>query len=329
MTKKRDVVEQYIRKFPDTPNLTLAKKIMKDKPELFPSVETIRHQIRIVKGASGKAMSKYSVPELKENRDDKKNPFKLPESYNTEWEVYYIPHSIKKLLVLSDIHIPYHDIEAITVALKKGKEEKVDGILINGDLIDFHTLSRYEKDPSARSMWEEIEATRDFLDILKSEFKNSIIYYKTGNHCERVEKYLRVKAPELLDCPDFKLDVLLRLGEKKINYIDDKRIIDFCGISILHGHEFFGSPSQSVNPARGLWNKTYSSSMIGHLHKTSSNTEIPLRGSIHATWSLGCLCGLTPEYARINRWNHGFAIIENNGDAYKVNNYMIYNGKVL
>jgi len=41
------------------------------------------------------------------------------------------------------------------------------------------------------------------------------------------------------------------------------------------------------------------------------------------------LCGLTPEYARINRWNHGFAIIENNGDSYKVNNYMIYDGKVL
>jgi len=327
--KKRDIVEDYIRKFPDTPNLTLAKKIMKDKPELFTTVDTTRSFIRRIKGAKGESEKRYATADLMQNRDDKKNPFKLPESDNKEWEPYFIPKSIKKLLVLSDIHIPYHDIQAITVAIKKGQSEGVDGILINGDLIDFHTLSRYEKDPSARSMWEEIEMTREFLDVLKEQFPHTIIYYKTGNHCERIEKYLRVKAPELLDCPDFKLDILLRLGEKKINYIDDKRIIDFCGISILHGHEFFGAPSQSVNPARGLWNKTYSSSMIGHLHKTSSNTEIPLRGSIHATWSLGCLCGLTPEYARINRWNHGFAIIENNGDSYKVNNYMIYDGKVL
>ena len=328
MTKKERVLE-YVKRFPKTPNLTLSRKIMKDEPELFTTLDACRAMVRLIKGARGEKLKSRSVPEFVENRDNIKNPFKLPESDNKEWTVYEIPSSIKKLLVLSDIHIPYHDIEALTVALKKGKQEKVDGILINGDLIDFHTLSRFEKDPSARSMWEEIEATRDFLDVLKREFKNAVIYYKTGNHCERIEKYLRVKAPELLDCPDFKLDILLRLGEKKINYIDDKRIIDFCGISILHGHEFFGSPSQAVNPARGLWNKTYSSSMIGHLHKTSSNTEISLRSGIHATWSLGCLCGLTPEYARINRWNHGFAIIENHGDTYKVNNYMIHDGKVL
>lgn len=51
---------------------------------------------------------------------------------------------------------------------------------------------------------------------------------------------------------------------------------------------------------------------------------------ITTTWSTGCLCGMHPEYARINDWNHGFAFVKvaENGN-YKVANLRIYNGEVL
>ncbi len=327
--KKKEIIEQYVRKFPDTPNLTLAKKIMKDKPELFTSVDNIRRTIRVLKGASGEKDMKYAIDDLKENRDDKKNPFKLPESDYKEWSMFYIPKSIKKLLILSDVHLPYHDLEALNTSIQKGVDEQVDGILLNGDLIDFHTLSRFIKDPSARSFWDEIELTREFLQTLRNIFPNAHIYYKIGNHEERWENYMRIKAPEILDCKDFKLDVILRLAELGIHYIDDKRIIDYIGLLILHGHEFFGAPSQAVNPARGLFLKSYTSSMMGHLHKTSEHTEYTLKGDIKTTWSLGCLCGLNPEYARINKWNHGFAIVDNESGIFRVKNYRIFKGKLL
>jgi hypothetical protein len=46
-------------------------------------------------------------------------------------------------------------------------------------------------------------------------------------------------------------------------------------------------------------------------------------------WSTGCLCDLTPEYARINRWNHGAAIVTVFDDGeYEVHNFRIAHGKV-
>ena len=328
MTKKERVLE-YVKRFPQTPNLTLARKIMKDEPELFTTLDACRAMVRLIKGSRGEGLKSRSVAEFVENRENLKNPFKLPESDCDEWKQYKIPNNVSKTLLLSDIHLPYHDVNALTAALKRGKEEGIDSIIINGDLIDFHTISRHEKDPTARSFWSEVEMTREFFDRLRDVFPDQHIYYKIGNHEERWEKYMRVKAPEILDCSDFKLDVILRLAEHKVKYIDNKRIIDYRGLLILHGHEFFGSPSQAVNPARGLWLKTYTSSVIGHLHKTSEHTEQTLDGKIKTTWSLGCLCGLTPEYARINKWNHGFAIVQEDGKGWHMNNYRIYNGKVL
>jgi hypothetical protein len=44
-------------------------------------------------------------------------------------------------------------------------------------------------------------------------------------------------------------------------------------------------------------------------------------------YSLGCLCNLTPEYAPVNKWTHGFAIVEL-GKGYSVANHIIDRGTV-
>jgi hypothetical protein len=41
-------------------------------------------------------------------------------------------------------------------------------------------------------------------------------------------------------------------------------------------------------------------------------------------WSTGCLCDLTPEYARVNRWNWGFATVTvDTAGSFDVDNYRI------
>jgi hypothetical protein len=100
----------------------------------------------------------------------------------------------------------------------------VDGILLNGDIIDFHHESKFEHDPRKRSTRQELDATREFLDVLNKAF-DCPKYYKIGNHEERLEKYLMRKAPELFGNSEFMLDVILRFGEKKINLVDGKTMI--------------------------------------------------------------------------------------------------------
>lgn len=310
------LAKEYCVKFPKATNLGLARKLVKDYPLVFNSIEHARTLIRSYRHSLGS-----------NKRKDKVERLELPKSDAEDWTPFIIT-GVKKLLILSDIHLPYHDVKALQIALDYGKEKGIDGILINGDLFDFYKGSRFEQDPRKRGMVGEIEMGRHFFSYLRQEF-DCPIFYKLGNHCERWEKYLMLKAPELLDMDEFRLDIILKLGEKRIQYITDKRIVKFGHLDILHGHEFFGAPSQAVNPARGLFTKTLESCVIGHLHKTSSHTETTLNGKMITTHSIGCLCHLHPEYARLNRWNLGFAICEiTKGQDYILHNKRIFNGEV-
>lgn len=320
MTTTGELAREYLLKFPSTSKLALARKLFNDYPLVFNSVEHARTIIRLHTGACG-VEKRRKVKDVIER-------IKLPESDSVDWSPYFIPASVTKLLVLADIHLPYHDVDALNLALEYGKKEGINGILINGDLLDFYKASRFEQDPRMRGLKGEMDIARQFFAYLRQEF-DCPIYYKLGNHDERWEKYLKLKAPELLDMEEFRLDIILKLGEFRVEYITDKRIVKHGHLDILHGHEFFGAPSQAVNPARGVFMKTLDSCVIGHLHKSSSHTDTSLGGNMITTHSIGCLCDLHPEYARINKWNLGFGINELHGKNYIFHNKRIFEGKVF
>jgi hypothetical protein len=48
-------------------------------------------------------------------------------------------------------------------------------------------------------------------------------------------------------------------------------------------------------------------------------------------WSIGCLCGLHPEYAPLNKWVHGFAIVhgESEDGYFEVENKRIVEGRIV
>jgi len=312
----------------DMPTLTLAKLIYKENKDLFTSVDDARTTLRYNEGKLGDYSRKNAKDKslyIKEERP--KNPWKLPQSEETIYEPFII--KAKKLAVLSDIHIPYHSVTALSAALDLIQSEKPDAILLNGDTIDFYGLSRFMKDPRKRSVAHELQATRDFLDVL-SQF-GAKIYFKIGNHEERYEHYLMRVAPELLGIKDFELKHLLELDARGIDLIGDKRIMKANDLNIVHGHEFGQSIFSPVNIARGLFLRGKVTAMQGHNHAVSEHTESNMNGEITTTWSLGCLCELNPAYLPINKWAHGMAIVDlsENGKDFHVRNYRIHKGKIL
>lgn len=320
------VVNEYLEKYPELPLLTLAKLIYKEHPALFRDVEAIRRMLRDYTGRCGNKRRKYK-PFIQRPADEI-TVYSLPKSEADDWEPYILPKSITRLLVLSDIHLPYHDESAITAAVDFGKHKGVDGILLNGDIMDCYTLSKYEQDPDKRKFWEELETLRQFIGWLRQEL-DVPIYYKLGNHEERYQRWMRVKAPLLLGTPEYQIEHLIQARAAGIHVIKDKRIVMAGKLPILHGHEVQGSGS--VNPARTLYFQTNESAMKGHSHVTIENSTKTLSGEMITTWSTGCLCGLHPEYARINKWNHGFAFVRIDTETghYKVSNLRILNGEVL
>lgn len=303
----------------EMPSLKLARIIYEKENLLFKDVENVRNILRLIEGKFGGTKAKKNIPERP------KNPYNLPKSDETIYEPYIL--NAKKLLILSDIHIPYHSIEALTCALNFAINEKPDAILLNGDTLDFFGLSRFAKDPKKRSFSSELESFKDFINILKQTFDAKIIF-KMGNHCERYEHFLWMKAGELIGVEEFDISNILKARAEGIEVIKDKRIIKASGLNIIHGHEYPGAFSP-VNIAKGLYAKGKVNAIQGHNHQTSSHTENDMNGNIVTTWSVGCLCELHPLYMPLNKWNHGFAFVEIDGEDFEVQNKRIHKGKII
>ena len=184
---KVELCNQYRKQYGwDMPTLKLARIIYKDNPLLFTSLDSVRTSLRSIEGKGG-----CRVAIRKEVEERPKNPYNLPESDEAIYQPYEL--KAKRLLVLSDIHIPYHNIESLTCAFDFAKQEKPDAILLNGDTLDFFGLSRFSKDPKARSFAHELKTFKEFMDVLKKIF-DAKIYFKIGNHEERYFHFLWMKA---------------------------------------------------------------------------------------------------------------------------------------
>ena len=327
---KNEIVIQALNEFPDAPTMTLAKKLYKEYPEQFTALENVRSMIRYRRGNKGGA----SREDAKKNhsktfREPGKAGFKieLPKSIAEPHKDFKLPEG--KTLVLSDVHIPYHDDKALEAALTFGDSYDPDCIYLNGDASDFFSISRWEKNPAERNLPRELQLCRQFLQHLRERYPHCRIIYKIGNHEERWEKYMWLKAPELCGCSEFEMYNLLNFSKYGVEEVKGKQKTKAGPhLTILHGHELFNSTAP-VNFARTLQTNLGVCAMAGHRHQTSEHSFKNADDKHVHCWSIGCLCDMRPEYAVLNKWNHGFATIELYGKQFAVVNKRIIDGVVL
>jgi predicted phosphodiesterase len=232
-----------------------------------------------------------------------------------------------KALILSDIHVPYHDRDSIMLAVERGAD--ADLVILNGDITDCYEVSHFQPDPRKCNFPEALHTTRELLKWIRSKFPKARIIYKEGNHEERLERYFTVRAPAVLGVEEFELKNLLKLFDLGIEWLGEKRPMRVGKLYVIHGHEFRCVFSNPVNPARGLFLRSKLSAMCGHFHQSSQHSEKDLSGKVVSTWSTGCLCDMRPEYMPLNNWGHGAAIVEIDAKgAYEVENFRIIEGKV-
>jgi hypothetical protein len=329
-SERLDCCRKYRDKYGmDMPTSKLAKLMYEENNLLFKDKEAARSALRYIEGKMGIHSAKIHIKESPYYMEKNRNPNKyaLPESEETNYDPFIL--NAKRVLLLSDIHIPYHSIEALTAVFEFAENENPDCILLNGDTLDFYGLSRFARDPKKRSVSHELNAFKQFMDILKQIFPKSKIIFKVGNHEERYQHFLWSKAAELTDVSEFDFENIIKARAEGIEYVSDKRIINLNGLNIIHGHEFSSGFFSPVNVARGLFLRAKTSAIQGHNHQTSEHTESDMNGKITTTWSTGCLSELHPAYSPINKWNHGFAIIDSAKDGFEVRNKRIFKGKVL
>lgn len=330
LTLKGERAKEYLDRFPTLSKNAIARKLHADFPLLFNEVEDARRSVRYHTGTLGLSSKSNKLTGMRETTYSATNPFGLPDSYEEERHPFILPKANNNILIISDLHIPYHNISAINKAFEVGKKEKVNTVFINGDLIDFHGFSRFLRDPSKRSPKQEMDAARKFLEILRKQFPNAQIYYHLGNHDIRYEHYLKAH-PELFEDDYYHLESRLGLIDLRIYQIDDRTITKAGKLSLHHGHYIFKGAVSPVSPARTILLKAKQSMICGHTHKISEATATNLDADIYSTWSSGCLCELLPDYNPMANDNaHGFAHARIKDDgSFTLTNYRVHKGRIL
>jgi len=223
--------------------------------------------------------------------------------------------------VLSDIHLGFHCKESLSACIQYLKKEDIKNIVLNGDTIDAHRLSKWNKSENDLPFSTELTMCKKFMRNLQNTFPDAKMYFKIGNHEDRLEQFIQRNALEIAGLIDF--EFLLELKKNNIELVESLTYMKIGNTYLLHGHEIKASGS---NPASSVLNKVLTDCVIGHVHRTDTKVRKTADGTYITCHTVGTLGKTVRAYHRQSDSNNGFAIIED--DGYVINK-RIKNGIVL
>jgi UDP-2,3-diacylglucosamine pyrophosphatase LpxH len=258
---------------------------------------------------------------------DELDSFGIEPGIGKEYTSARLPEHLKKIGILSDIHVPFHSLEALTCAIKYLREQEIDCLYLNGDTFDFYSISRHEKEKDLRDFPREIEMARNFLQKLRDIFPTIPIYFKAGNHENRFQRYLFSHAEEFAGLHELQFDKFFRLDVLRIEYVEDWQGMFMGDLLVIHGHEGFGVGG--INPSQSLFNKMYCNTLMGHVHRQTTTTKKTGFGKVIQTHSTGCLTSIAPKYMPFNQHTQGFAMVTIDEGKTNVKLFAIKDGKIV
>ncbi len=180
--------------------------------------------------------------------------------------------------------IPLEDYDALLLSTKeqfdkywpkaKGLVEKCIKRSMHGEItVDAHKLSRWAKRKDDIEFTTELQMARNFIDNLRMTFPKAKIFFKVGNHEDRLEHFIQEKADQFAGIITWQS--LLELDKKGIKFVDSNQLMFCHGTWIAHGHEI--KVNGGANPAVALMNKTltnansYTDTAISGVNTTINN----------------------------------------------------------
>jgi predicted phosphodiesterase len=233
----------------------------------------------------------------------------------------------KRYLVMNDHHIGIHSTSLCVKPLVYAKDRgNIDSIIINGDLLDFGSVSSHAASPYEKmNLKDEIAQAKTYLRLVRGMFPNAEIIYAEGNHEYRLSRFIACNAKQF-DGIIF-LERLLQLEHFGIQFVPYHKHVQIGHLHVMHGHHIKGS---GTNVASTILAKAGVNIMFGDRHRSQEATRKRFDGSIIGAWAVGCLCPLSVSYSLYNPdWINGFAIVESNADGtFQVENKQIIGDKI-
>lgn len=210
--------------------------------------------------------------------------------------------SEEKVLVLSDMHIPFHRPEEILSIIEQHKN-KVDTIIFAGDIVDCEAISVFDRVHKADLAKEMIESYH-FLKKIDKMTPNAKKIMIWGNHEYRFIRYLASNGGELSSLmsqnilneivggftyTDWNSCVSVEFEPLSDNFhVQDNWFVQYHDMVVAHPKNFSKIPLRTATSscdyffAQGI---DFQAVLIGHTHKfglTKHNTKYVAE--------IGCLC---------------------------------------
>jgi len=212
-------------------------------------------------------------------------------------------------LILSDVHIPYHDKFIIETVIKYIKKLKPNTIYLAGDIIDFLSRGTYLKPPDQiGKLQQDLNMLYEFLETLRKMCDN-IIYVK-GNHEDRLRRFLLKAAPELFTLEALSFTKLLGLDDLGIQWVDSVEVgahyttpygLVISHMNVCRKHSGFS--------AKGIVTDKGVSVAHAHVHRVGTYIKTNMDGTIITGYEIGCLCDLMETFIENPNWQNGFAVV--------------------
>jgi hypothetical protein len=232
-------------------------------------------------------------------------------------------------LVMADPHSPDQDPHAMDLVYQIGRSVGLDSLIIDGDLYNVSSLSKYTPTAEQHLRWVEERAQAVKLPVqIRQNFPDVPIKFLPGNHDMRPIKWINANALPLQGI--LTLAQWLGLDDPKLNFeiVEDGRVMLAGGnLMVKHGTSVSQNAGHSVKKEV---DKAGVSVVMGHVHRRAL-IEVTKAQEILTGVEVGCLCNLTPDYGNpedVVNWQQGFAIItEYDDDEFDIELVKIKNGR--
>jgi predicted phosphodiesterase len=181
---------------------------------------------------------------------------------------------MKRIVILSDMQIPYHDKKAVKLVQQFVKDYQPDQLFCVGDEADSPEPSRWNKGTAGEfsgTLQKGLDQTAEIMKTFKEAIGDKPFHVMRSNHGDRIQHYINRYAPALASLRELEYSKLLRYRENEITYHD--KIYQFApGWIMAHGDE--GNLIRTAGgTAMSLARKTNSSVVCGHTHRLGIQHE--------------------------------------------------------
>ena len=197
----------------------------------------------------------------------------------------------KRVLVISDLHFPYHHKDTFPFLIKLKKVYQPDSVIMIGDEMDWHSINvSHVINPDLPSPADELLGGRSLCKQLEKIFPKMVLL--ESNHGSMVLRRAMAKGMSKFFLRDY--NEILEVGRGWV--WKEKHIIKTDKNTVLFAHQFCKDIAKAVK-------ETSMCCCQGHFHSVSEQKYVATDYSLNWGMTVGCLVdkkSLAMAYMKVN-----------------------------